>query len=137
MFSWSFSVTCRFFCPHCFTRTLAKFVQLIVKACNLCFNEFIFFLVLGIFTWINLKLKKPSCLSSYWCYMILLLTLFTFSFLIWQEIYSIKLPGNPKLGEGKPENQNHAIIFTRGNAVQRIDMNQVINWLIIPLNLVS
>ncbi|XP_068639698.1 callose synthase 9 isoform X2 [Aristolochia californica] len=41
-----------------------------------------------------------------------------------QEIYSIKLPGNPKLGEGKPENQNHAIIFTRGNAVQTIDMNQ-------------
>ncbi len=42
-----------------------------------------------------------------------------------QEIYSIKLPGNFKLGEGKPENQNHAIIFTRGNAVQTIDMNQV------------
>lgn len=40
------------------------------------------------------------------------------------EIYSIKLPGNPKIGEGKPENQNHAIIFTRGNAVQTIDMNQ-------------
>lgn len=39
-------------------------------------------------------------------------------------IYSIKLPGNPKLGEGKPENQNHAIIFTRGNAIQTIDMNQ-------------
>jgi hypothetical protein len=38
----------------------------------------------------------------------------------------VKLPGNPKLGEGKPENQNHAIIFTRGNAVQTIDMNQVI-----------
>lgn len=45
--------------------------------------------------------------------------------LILQEIYSIKLPGNPKLGEGKPENQNHAIVFTRGNAVQTIDMNQV------------
>ncbi|VFQ90722.1 unnamed protein product [Cuscuta campestris] len=29
------------------------------------------------------------------------------------EIYSVKLPGNPKLGEGKPENQNHAIIFTQ------------------------
>jgi len=42
-----------------------------------------------------------------------------------QEIYSIKLPGNPKLGEGKPENQNHAIIFTRGDAIQTIDMNQV------------
>lgn len=42
-----------------------------------------------------------------------------------QEIYSIKLPGNPKLGEGKPENQNHAIIFTRGSAIQTIDMNQV------------
>ncbi|KAA8549607.1 hypothetical protein F0562_001375 [Nyssa sinensis] len=41
-----------------------------------------------------------------------------------KEMYSIKLPGNPKLGEGKPENQNHAIIFTRGNAVQTIDMNQ-------------
>ncbi|TXG73150.1 hypothetical protein EZV62_001729 [Acer yangbiense] len=41
-----------------------------------------------------------------------------------KEIYSIKLPGNPKLGEGKPENQNHAIVFTRGNAIQTIDMNQ-------------
>ncbi|XP_058774433.1 callose synthase 9-like [Vicia villosa] len=41
-----------------------------------------------------------------------------------KEIYSVKLPGNPKLGEGKPENQNHAIVFTRGNAVQTIDMNQ-------------
>ncbi|KAJ3681999.1 hypothetical protein LUZ60_014572 [Juncus effusus] len=41
-----------------------------------------------------------------------------------KEIYSVKLPGNPILGEGKPENQNHAIIFTRGNAVQTIDMNQ-------------
>lgn len=45
-----------------------------------------------------------------------------------QEIYSIKLPDDPKLGEGKPENQNHAIIFTRGNAVQTIDMNQVIHF---------
>jgi len=52
----------------------------------------------------------------------LLLCLLTF----FQEIYSIKLPGNPKIGEGKPENQNHAIIFTRGNAVQTIDMNQVL-----------
>ncbi|KAK4362562.1 hypothetical protein RND71_017803 [Anisodus tanguticus] len=41
-----------------------------------------------------------------------------------QEIYSIKLPGDPKVGEGKPENQNHAIVFTRGEAVQTIDMNQ-------------
>ncbi|XP_022850103.1 callose synthase 12-like [Olea europaea var. sylvestris] len=41
------------------------------------------------------------------------------------EIYRIKLPGDPlKLGEGKPENQNHAIIFTRGDAIQTIDMNQ-------------
>jgi callose synthase len=43
----------------------------------------------------------------------------------YKEIYSIKLPGNPILGEGKPENQNHAVIFTRGDAVQTIDMNQV------------
>ncbi|KAJ4980938.1 hypothetical protein NE237_031775 [Protea cynaroides] len=42
-----------------------------------------------------------------------------------EEIYRIKLPGPPTaIGEGKPENQNHAIIFTRGEAVQTIDMNQ-------------
>ncbi|KAL6538252.1 Callose synthase 12 [Orobanche gracilis] len=40
------------------------------------------------------------------------------------EIYRVKLPGPVKLGEGKPENQNHAMIFTRGDAVQTIDMNQ-------------
>ncbi|KAF5741509.1 Callose synthase 12 [Tripterygium wilfordii] len=40
------------------------------------------------------------------------------------EIYRVKLPGPLKLGEGKPENQNHSIIFTRGDAVQTIDMNQ-------------
>ncbi|KAK4275573.1 hypothetical protein QN277_018631 [Acacia crassicarpa] len=42
-----------------------------------------------------------------------------------EEIYRIKLPGSPTaIGEGKPENQNHAIIFTRGEALQTIDMNQ-------------
>ncbi|KAL7588235.1 hypothetical protein Lser_V15G39895 [Lactuca serriola] len=41
-----------------------------------------------------------------------------------QEIYRVKLPGSAKIGEGKPENQNHAIIFTRGEALQTIDMNQ-------------
>ncbi|CAA2989252.1 callose synthase 5 [Olea europaea subsp. europaea] len=41
-----------------------------------------------------------------------------------QEIYRIKLPGSAKMGEGKPENQNHAIIFSRGEALQTIDMNQ-------------
>lgn len=41
-----------------------------------------------------------------------------------QEIYRVRLPGNPVLGEGKPENQNHAIIFTRGEFLQTIDMNQ-------------
>ncbi|MBA0602338.1 hypothetical protein Gorai_002523, partial [Gossypium raimondii] len=40
------------------------------------------------------------------------------------EIYRVKLPGPLRLGEGKPENQNHALIFTRGDAVQTIDMNQ-------------
>ncbi|KAE8037016.1 hypothetical protein FH972_009643 [Carpinus fangiana] len=39
-------------------------------------------------------------------------------------IYKIKLPGPAILGEGKPENQNHAIIFTRGEGLQTIDMNQ-------------
>ncbi|CAK9310309.1 unnamed protein product [Citrullus colocynthis] len=41
-----------------------------------------------------------------------------------QIIYQIKLPGPAILGEGKPENQNHAIIFTRGECLQTIDMNQ-------------
>ncbi|KAG2598189.1 hypothetical protein PVAP13_5KG302007 [Panicum virgatum] len=42
-----------------------------------------------------------------------------------EEIYRIKLPGKPTdVGEGKPNNQNHAIIFTRGDALQAIDMNQ-------------
>eukprot|EP00252_Welwitschia_mirabilis_P010583 TRINITY_DN2391_c0_g1_i1.p1 TRINITY_DN2391_c0_g1~~TRINITY_DN2391_c0_g1_i1.p1 ORF type:complete len:1782 (+),score=270.87 TRINITY_DN2391_c0_g1_i1:159-5504(+) len=40
------------------------------------------------------------------------------------EIYRVKLPGPIKLGEGKPENQNHALIFTRGDALQAVDMNQ-------------
>ncbi|KAG8383820.1 hypothetical protein BUALT_Bualt04G0053600 [Buddleja alternifolia] len=41
-----------------------------------------------------------------------------------QEIFRIKLPGAAKIGEGKPENQNHAIVFSRGEALQTIDMNQ-------------
>lgn len=45
-----------------------------------------------------------------------------------QDIYRIKLPGPAILGEGKPENQNHAIIFTRGEGLQTIDMNQVFDY---------
>ena len=41
-----------------------------------------------------------------------------------KEVYRVQLPGNPVLGEGKPENQNHAIIFTRSRYLQAIDMNQ-------------
>eukprot|EP00743_Colponemidia_sp_Colp-15_P007376 GILK01007964.1.p1 GENE.GILK01007964.1~~GILK01007964.1.p1 ORF type:complete len:1684 (-),score=272.07 GILK01007964.1:169-4602(-) len=41
-----------------------------------------------------------------------------------KEVYRVQLPGDPILGEGKPENQNHAIIFTRGEKLQTIDMNQ-------------
>ncbi|KAL1299856.1 hypothetical protein HN51_044400 [Arachis hypogaea] len=41
-----------------------------------------------------------------------------------QTIYQIKLPGPPDIGEGKPENQNSSIVFTRGEALQTIDMNQ-------------
>ena len=41
-----------------------------------------------------------------------------------KEVYRIKLPGNPVLGEGKPENQNHALIFSRGRFLQAVDMNQ-------------
>jgi len=41
-----------------------------------------------------------------------------------QEVFRVQLPGDIMLGEGKPENQNHAMIFTRGEALQTIDMNQ-------------
>ena len=41
-----------------------------------------------------------------------------------EEIYRVRLPGNPIIGEGKPENQNHAMIFTRSEFLQTIDMNQ-------------
>lgn len=40
------------------------------------------------------------------------------------EVYRIQLPGPPIIGEGKPENQNHAMIFTRGRFLQTVDMNQ-------------
>lgn len=36
----------------------------------------------------------------------------------------VALPGNPFLGEGKPENQNLALPFAFGEKVQVIDMNQ-------------
>lgn len=38
--------------------------------------------------------------------------------------YSVKLPGNPFLGDGKGDNQNNAIIFSRGNLIQTMDANQ-------------
>ncbi|CAN0418360.1 unnamed protein product, partial [Laminaria digitata] len=41
-----------------------------------------------------------------------------------EEEYRVRLPGQILVGEGKPNNQNHAIIFTRGEAIQAIDMNQ-------------
>ncbi|RHZ23681.1 hypothetical protein DYB37_002136 [Aphanomyces astaci] len=40
------------------------------------------------------------------------------------EVYRWELPGDPILGEGKPENQNNALPFTRGEFLQTIDMNQ-------------
>ena len=45
--------------------------------------------------------------------------------------HRVRLPVNPEsgrgvvLGEGKPENQNHAIIFCFNETLQAIDMNQV------------
>ncbi len=47
-----------------------------------------------------------------------------------EELYRVRLPYNRYskrgiiLGEGKPENQNHAAIFCFGEALQTIDMNQ-------------
>lgn len=38
--------------------------------------------------------------------------------------FRIQLSGNPVLGDGKSDNQNHAIIFYRGEYIQLIDANQ-------------
>ncbi|KAF8902099.1 glycosyltransferase family 48 protein [Gymnopilus junonius] len=38
--------------------------------------------------------------------------------------FRIELPGNPILGDGKSDNQNHAIVFYRGEYLQLIDANQ-------------
>eukprot|EP00892_Ulva_mutabilis_P001698 jgi/Ulvmu1/11529/UM078_0018.1 len=46
------------------------------------------------------------------------------------EVYRVRLPDQLEdgrgviLGEGKPENQNHAMIFCFGECVQTVDMNQ-------------
>ncbi|KAK6457483.1 1,3-beta-glucan synthase component-domain-containing protein [Scheffersomyces xylosifermentans] len=38
--------------------------------------------------------------------------------------YRIKLSGNPILGDGKSDNQNNSLIFSRGEYIQVIDANQ-------------
>lgn len=38
--------------------------------------------------------------------------------------YRIKLSGNPIIGDGKSDNQNHSIVFSRGEYIQVIDANQ-------------
>ena len=38
--------------------------------------------------------------------------------------YRVRLSGNPILGDGKSDNQNHSIIFYRGEYIQVIDANQ-------------
>ena len=38
--------------------------------------------------------------------------------------FRVQLSGNPILGDGKSDNQNHALIFYRGEYIQLIDANQ-------------
>lgn len=38
--------------------------------------------------------------------------------------FRVQLSGNPILGDGKSDNQNHAIIFHRGEYIQLVDANQ-------------
>ena len=38
--------------------------------------------------------------------------------------FRVQLSGNPILGDGKSDNQNHAVIFHRGEYIQLIDANQ-------------
>lgn len=39
-------------------------------------------------------------------------------------IFKIRLSGNPILGDGKSDNQNHSLIFYRGEYIQVVDANQ-------------
>ena len=41
-----------------------------------------------------------------------------------KELFRVRNPGRAVIGEGKPENQNHAAQFARGEMLQAIDMNQ-------------
>ncbi|KAI8967273.1 1,3-beta-glucan synthase component-domain-containing protein [Mycotypha africana] len=41
-----------------------------------------------------------------------------------QPRFRIRLAGNPILGDGKSDNQNHAIVFYRGEFLQLVDANQ-------------
>eukprot|EP00746_Dinoflagellata_sp_MGD_P059222 gnl/MRDRNA2_/MRDRNA2_25290_c0_seq1.p1 gnl/MRDRNA2_/MRDRNA2_25290_c0~~gnl/MRDRNA2_/MRDRNA2_25290_c0_seq1.p1 ORF type:complete len:1035 (+),score=149.27 gnl/MRDRNA2_/MRDRNA2_25290_c0_seq1:128-3106(+) len=41
-----------------------------------------------------------------------------------QPMYRIELPGMPILGNGKGDNQNCAVIYTRGEYIQAVDANQ-------------
>lgn len=38
--------------------------------------------------------------------------------------FRVQLSGNPILGDGKSDNQNHSIIFSRGEYIQLVDANQ-------------
>ncbi|CCK70393.1 putative 1,3-beta-D-glucan synthase KNAG_0E01270 [Huiozyma naganishii CBS 8797] len=41
-----------------------------------------------------------------------------------KPLYKIRLSGNPILGDGKSDNQNHSLIFYRGEYIQVVDANQ-------------
>ncbi|QLL30220.1 hypothetical protein HG536_0A00370 [Torulaspora globosa] len=41
-----------------------------------------------------------------------------------KPIFKVRLSGNPILGDGKADNQNHSLIFYRGEYIQVIDANQ-------------
>lgn len=41
-----------------------------------------------------------------------------------QPLFKVRLSGNPILGNGKSDNQNHSLIFYRGEYIQVVDANQ-------------
>lgn len=41
-----------------------------------------------------------------------------------KPLFKVRLSGNPILGDGKADNQNHSLIFYRGEYIQVIDANQ-------------
>lgn len=114
--------------------TFVWYLMIFLVYSKICSDTFMITIYLFKISVFRLRKKKNSVFSFTHSYIIRFLVDNIQPISYWvvllspQDIYRIKLPGPAILGEGKPENQNHAIIFTRGEGLQTIDMNQVFDY---------